>query len=270
MDFIEVPAADTPEAVLSRLIGSREQALNAESIGTAPGALGTLGPTLVFLSMLEGMSLGLAQVIHEIVTARRYTDLAGRRWRISDDLWMVGSYTYSRAALIAPDHWLISAFERRFEIRAANEPDEIVVIADSIASQLGGSLLLDDAAKAIIGTVIGTNTQLHLLRRLLEIAVEQSNGEAIGTVQLRRALVESSAWLLARVPYQGREIELSLFERWLDQFPDELRPVASHLVRQIAERYYIGQQDYFLAIDWLLRTAAIGRGALVSLSLIHI
>ncbi len=61
MDFIEVPVSDAPEAVLGRLIGSREQALNAEAIGSAPGALGTVQPTMLFLSRLESISAGLAQ-----------------------------------------------------------------------------------------------------------------------------------------------------------------------------------------------------------------
>jgi hypothetical protein len=67
--------------------------------------------------------------------------------------------------------------------------------------------------------------------------------------------------ILPRIPYRGRQLTLADFRRWAEQFPLDLQPLAAHMVREIAEYYYISQQKFHEALQRLIKGSDIPPGS---------
>src|SRR5207249_870143 len=67
-----------------------------------------------------------------------------------------------------------------------------------------------------------------------------------------------------RLQYRGSQFDLVHFERWARQFPRELSALSVHLIREIAERYYVGVREFYEGLDFLIRNSDIPRGSCVT------
>ena len=121
----------------------------------------------------------------------------------------------------------------------------------------------DDVGRFLAGNSASTNN-LHALGRLISSAMDLEEVDApITAGSLLRAMERDLRWLLPRLVYRGRALSLENFRRWAAQFPPDLAPLATHLTRQIAERYYFGADLYFSAIDTLIKNSGIREGSRV-------
>ena len=73
-------------------------------------------------------------------------------------------------------------------------------------------------------------------------------------------MVEDLRWVLAKLSYRGVELSVARFADWASQFPLILRPIAAQLVRQIADRYFIGHGEFHRILSDLIDRSGIPSG----------
>ena len=81
----------------------------------------------------------------------------------------------------------------------------------------------------------------------------------ISAETLEGAIAEDINWILPRIQYRGRTVSNVAFQAWAKQFPADIRAIPVHIVREIAERYYIGTAQYFESLDDLIAQSGVER-----------
>jgi len=263
LDFVEVPVEDLQKSVSERLFGSRQEAERAELGGPPPGELGRSAPTLLYLSGIQGLDRGLDQSLHRLITTRNYVDAIGQRWDMHEDVWIVGGLTFpSPHGRISPEHWLCTAFQHRLRITPPASSDDLLVVCTSIVEELGMPRILDSSVTRLFTLLPQVPDNLDALRRWLEtVAYTATVDSPITDAVLQRAMQEDLQAILPRISYRGRQVTLPDFRRWAEQFPLDLQPLATHIVREIAEYYYIGAQKFHDALQTLIERSGIPPGS---------
>lgn len=263
--FLEVNVGDNPAFVRQRLFGDRTEAERATDLAAAPGECGTDESAVLYLSGLENTEPSLHQDVHRLVTGRRYVDALGRRWRLSDSTWLISALqTNTRnPTRVGLGHWLCTAFDQVIHVDACQDIESCWAVCRSIAAELGRNFE-DEPDLPFLRVVRQTPARLHAVRRWITNACLSMTGTGVISLNaVQREMVRDIQAVLGQVPYRQRILDLPDFEKWAEQF-GENKPLAFHIVRCIADRYYISGSEYFRGIDHIIRSFDIPKGALVT------
>ena len=105
---------------------------------------------------------------------------------------------------------------------------------------------------------------LHTVRRWLSLAFDLTEIDASITSQALRGAIETDLeWYFSKLIYRGRSLTQERFHRWIGQFPGPHPSTAMHLVKRIAEEYYIGDSSYYEYINDLITGSGIRKGTRV-------
>lgn len=277
--FLEVNVSDAPEFVRSRLFGAEAEAERAsgadtsrgtiadsgsETPGTAefvaPGELGLEEDKLVYLADFDRADKSLFQCFQQLVNGRAYVDACGNRWRISDYTWVVAGLNYADDFLFPStvdlDHWVCASFEERLPLGSPQDDSEIALIGEAILTEYGCSAE-PCVYEGLLEMIEGTPDRLHALKRWFADAVVRSGkGTSVRKAVLERAITNDLKTLFPRLRYRGIPLSESNFERWAEQF-EGWRSIAAHIIREIAQRYYITEREYFAALNELASRSGI-------------
>jgi hypothetical protein len=129
---------------------------------------------------------------------------------------------------------------------------------------VGGGTIGDDAKPFLAGVTLAPEG-LRDLRGWIEGVVHLTGADRLLSAELlQQGILADVRWLLTKVPYRGQELGVHQFERWLVQFPMELRSLATHVLQQIAQRYYIGVRQFHDALSILITQSGIPAGSAVT------
>ena len=258
MEFIEVPLLGPAIGIRERLCGTLKE---AETSKSPPGELGRSAPTLLFFSGLQNVEADLIQTLHQVLSTRQYVDPSGNRWRLHDDIWIACALTFpvNEPHTVSPEHWLVTAFQARMAVEAPSSEAELMAVCESIAAEQLSKPLIDPAIGTTLMDVVGRIDNLRAVRRWMEwMAGHQTNGRV--TVEtLQDAMAEDLSWILPKIQYRGQELTIGGFQAWARQFPKSIQTAAVQIVRDIADRYYIGTTQYFEGLDGLIGRSGISR-----------
>ena len=197
-----------------------------------------------------------AILVYDVSRWGRFQDVdaSGASWRLSADMWLVCGLAFpiESPPTVGREHWIIAAFQQRMTVDPPNTEHELLTIAASIAAEHPSAPQIDDAIGRALVTLPNGVGDLHAIRRWIEWMVGHAAEGVADVGMLRRAILEDLRWILPRIQYRGRTITMERFERWTEQFPDEVRPAAIHMIREIADRYHIDNRRYFDALDDLI------------------
>jgi DNA polymerase III delta prime subunit len=259
MEFVDVRVDGVAKNVEEMLFGTLIEAQNASDRRAAPGILGGASSTLVYLSGIENLEPSLWNSFSLVTSTKTFKDILGNSWRISTDVWIVGALKVSSSEfLIGPEHWLCTTFEQRTRISPPTDVSDLLAICRSILSELPGSPTLDASLTEFFTDKPSISDHLHSIRRWIEIASSPHRGGGpLTRGRLEAAMVDDLEWALARLTYRGVTLTPAQFSRWADQFNHDLRPMAAHLVRQIADHYFIGSANFYQVLDEVIARSEI-------------
>ena len=266
MEFVSARVDGVRKNVEELLFGKLAEAQSLGQKRSAPGFFGANPQALIYLSGIENLDPVLWNALASVATSRAFRDALGYSWRVSPDAWIVGGLKVSSSDyLVGPEHWLCAAFEQRMRILPPTNPNDLLTVCRSVLSELPVVRALDPSLTEFFlnGPTIPDN--LHSIRRWVEIASSNLNNNGpLTRGDLEAAMVEDLRWVLARLSYRGVNLTLPQFSRWADQFRRDLRPLAAHLVRQIADSYFIGSTDFYRFLDELIARSGIAAGGQVA------
>ncbi|MBN1461338.1 MAG: sigma 54-interacting transcriptional regulator [Armatimonadetes bacterium] len=265
MEFVECPLAHSAEAVARELFGCESQLTEEIGQREAPGLCGRSGPVLLYLSGIQASSDDLWRELYRLAQSRSYDDGDGQTWRLAGQVWIVASLTYpSDSQNITPEHWMCSAFEHRFHLRRPDAPAEFKELSTSWMASRGYKHELSDDGAEELRVLTQSQEGLHLALRCLERAASSvSPGDEIHAQHIRGAAVSELDYQYERLLYRGRQLQSRHLQPWLEQFPEELRGVAIVITRQIVERYYIGDDRCYSALEAMIQQSGIPLGSRV-------
>jgi hypothetical protein len=261
-EFIEVRLQGEVSQIQEILFGNEEEAKTAQDENSLPGEVGNYKPVLLYLSGLESLNTALFHTLQRLIERRMYVDALGNRWTVSENLWLLGSLTFPhQPATLSPEHWLCTAFQRRFHIEFSGDINDILLVACNMAQAFNQNLSLEPSMRDFLTAVRGSYDHFHTLRRWLEKAsTSVFVNETITVENLNCAMIDDVEWVLSKIIYRGHQISKEDFKKWIHQFPNHLQPLAIHLVSQIERKYYIGSKRFYIAIDELIRGTGISSG----------
>jgi hypothetical protein len=130
--------------------------------------------------------------------------------------------------------------------------------------QIAPGVQLGASGREALSAIGTADDNLHALRRWIESAViDVAPAGFVEDTHLRHAMVEDTGWLLSQIPYRGHVLATRELYGWVQQFPADLQPLAVHLVRQIAQKYYVSVNLFHEALDDLIGRSGIPRGSSV-------
>lgn len=259
-EFIEIPLQGEVSQIKESLFGSEEEARIAQDENRLPGDIGRYEPSLIYLSGLEYLNTDLFHTFQRLIERREYVDALGNRWTVSVNLWLLTSLTFPhKSTTVDPNHRLCTAFKRRFYLEFPNDIDDIQLVACNMAQEFKRNISSESSMLEFLSVVSRNDDHFRTLYRLLERASLLAN-ETITVENLNCAMIDDVEWNLSQITYRGNSISKENFKKWIHQFPNHLQPLATHLVSQIAKKYYIGLQRFHLAIDELIQATGISSG----------
>jgi len=253
MEFIEINVRDNPVFVRQRLFGDR---IEAEESGSAPGESGLDSQAILYLSGVDGLDQSLDHEVHRLVNSRRYVDALGHRWQVADSVWIIAALQTDQRTTavqrIALGHWICTSFRHLFQINMCDDADVFWIACRSIALELGHDLD-GTVSERLYRVAKKTPERLHAVRRWITNACAALHvGVNVEVTGIERQMLSDIGTVLAGLPYRQQHIAPEAFAKWADQF-GERSAIAFHIVRCIAERYYIGGPEYFRAIGEIIR-----------------
>ncbi|HEX3626486.1 MAG TPA: AAA family ATPase [Verrucomicrobiae bacterium] len=261
MDFLEVPANGPSGDLITRLVGGRIQAEKQ----IPPGELGRSEPTIIYLSNFQGVDSNSINQLHGILSTRKYVGADGNRWELTDDIWIIAGMTHpSPQSRIHPAHWLSTAFRNRQTIAPPQTMSEVEEILLCIAQELIRPVAQEVINAEIYRVLTHAPDHLYSLRRWFESAASSAPaGEIITRQKIYDAMIHDVSWILGNLEYRGTMITLDMFQRWLQQFPEQMRGIAVRLVMEIGQKYFINATKYYQALEMLIEDSKIPRGSVV-------
>ena len=120
---------------------------------------------------------------------------------------------------------------------------------------------VNDSVSDLFENVPLPHDHLHSVRRWVESLI--GAGTEINREKLETAIQEDLGSVFNLVIYRGRPTSFADLRSWLGQVCDEVRPIASHLLRELAARFYISQSDVYSAVQRLIDQSGIPQGTSV-------
>ena len=263
-NFSQANVGDEPSFVRQRLFGTHREAERASDL-SAPGECGTDEGTILYLFGLENLDKTLHQEIHRLITGRKYVDALGREWRLSDWIWLIGAiHTTDRTpSVVNLHHWLCTAFEHKVHIDMCDDEEAIRAICQNIAAEFGHTFE-ETSNSPIFSEVRRTPDRLHALRRWISsVSVSDAGSQMIQADAVQKEMLKDIQTVLGQLRYRQQSLHLTDFERWANQFGKK-KPLALHIIRCIADRYYISGAEYFRGIEHLIANFEIPARSLVT------
>lgn len=241
--FLEIRLDQARSDVQPLLFGQAGGA-SAQSIGLAQ--FGLNGPVLVYLSHVENVDGSVLQPIANMLMTRTYSDAAGVGRTLSPETWICCGLTVLPTARVGPTHWLTSRFRTRIPIHPQLTTADFHSVASAIA-RLPSREVEGDVGATLQSMAPADN--FHAVVRWVSTAMSNSPIGPISTSAITEASVQDLDWAISRVEYKGKRLQLRHVRAWLSCIDEDLRPVAVHMVRQLALHYFISVQEYFAGVS---------------------
>jgi len=259
IDFVDVSLKQPKEVIADQLFGSAAAAERAQESGVPPGILGQSSPVVVYLSDFQNVDLSLVDSLYRTIKSRAYLDRLGTQWKLNEDLWLIGALTIpSPNSTIAYEHKICGAFQQTVLLAPPSSSADLLSICRSLSADHPSPREVATDVGEFLANYSGTPENLHAVRRWLSLALDLADVRApITTEIVRRAIESDLQWVFSRLVYRGRALTLDRFQRWISQFPTPHSPLAMHLVRQIADAYYVSNEAYFDALNDLIQGSGV-------------
>ena len=256
--FSQVNVGDNPSSVRQRLFGTHAEAERASDLPRAPGECGTDEAAILYLFGLENLDQSLHQEIHRLITGRKYVDVLGREWRLSEWIWLIGSVhtTDTASSAVHLGHWICTTFEHQFRVDICDHEESFRVVCENIAAEFR-STFEDTPDSPILSDIRRTPERLHALRRwMTSVSVSEFKSKSIQANAIRTEMLSDIHTILGQLRYRHQILSPTDFEDWAAQFGNR-KSLAYHIIRCIASSYYIGGLEYFRAIDHIIARSGI-------------
>ena len=88
--------------------------------------------------------------------------------------------------------------------------------------------------------------------------------QIINTLTVLKAIQNDTFRAAERLVYRGSPLPHERIIKWKNQFPENLQPVALHLINRINAKYFITQEEFYSIIKDLIRKSGVRRGRKVT------
>jgi len=238
---------DSKSNVSQRLFGTESESRLAVEEGYAPGDVGRDSPCLLYLSGLQGLDPELFQQIHRLIASREYLDPLGHRWRLSSNLLIFGAMSFPNEVVnVTPEHWVTSVFANILQIIPRFSTDELAVLCGNILRiEIIDRTPFSNILELLEQSLRSADDGLHSLRRWLQsLATEALPTNILNLSQVSQIIARDIDYLLRKIEYRGNFLSQAKFNLWSQQFPSDMRYYPSVILKNIADKYYIGSQKY--------------------------
>ena len=259
IEFVEVRLDGAPAKVLEVLCGS-----NSTETQTTDGELRVAGPRLVYLSHLEGLHHSLFRLIAGLLQTGTYTDASGETYRINEDAWIGAGLSLGAAANVTPEHWISAAFHLTVRISEPTDVPCFLHVARNVIAEIFTNVEVSDEIGELLAAHRLNHQNFHAVRRWMISAYTKSPGMPISVESVKRAILEDLDWTIRSLEYKGRRLEVRHVERWLSQIGPAYQPLALRLVWLLANKYFIGQDEYYRALNRLVEESQVPVSQVVS------
>ena len=225
---------------------------------SSPTGIADLASTdsmLVYLSHLEGLDSTLIQRLANMLATRRYIDGSGKTRKLGEETWIVSGLTVGVPAKITPTHWLTSRFDFQFNLTSPMSDSDFQTVAENCAKSCSGKGLASDIGSLLLS--MSPQDNFHAVRRWISAACAVFPEPVLNAEAVREASIEDLSWLLRKVEYRGKRLEMRHVRKWLGQMSVDVAPIAVQLIRQLADRYFMTAEEYFYGLSVLVQQAGI-------------
>jgi hypothetical protein len=147
------------------------------------------------------------------------------------------------------------------EVCAPTKPEDLRLIAGGMLGRLAPGRVLAADVDAPLLSACREPDHLHTVFRWMRAVVSHAaSPNPVDLASLQLARDGDVEFHLRRIDYCASPPRIEAFREWQARFPEDLRPLAVVIVRQIAERYYIAHERYWSAVDALISQARIPPG----------
>lgn len=247
LDFVKIPLNDSPLSVRRRLFGAKTAAGELASLGDA-----SLSNALLFLTGLQELDTTLFGEVVRLVERREYLDQNGHRQMVPQDTLIVASMIETIGAVVTIRHHLVTHFRFRIPFKDMRYTcSDLQFLAERLIGDSGNNadspLEVTDRHSVLLHRYyLRAPDGLHAVSRWVDRWVIDRRPDVIEEL--------AASDLLQFIPeptYRGVNIPQAKILAWTLQFPEELRPLALHLGRSIASKYFVSQGDYHRLIQSL-------------------
>jgi len=263
--FMEVPLRGPINALRLRLFGSETDSVRAREENSRPGDLGCPSRHLVYLSDLQLLPEELHHDLQRLITRGVYRDACNAEWRLASDVVIVlGRTDGSEEAVVTAQHWLSRQFRSEVPVSAPRESAEILELVGAMFRDIDPTARAKVTERDACDLLRIADGDLRTLRSWIQTAVLRSRPDAsLESGDIWTAMNDDLQRLLTRIEYCSATVSFSQYQSWAAQFPDGLRHIPTHIVKNIAQRYYISRQAFQRGIQELIRVAGIPLNARV-------